>query len=329
MGARQSSPGKFGMRCFVTGGAGFIGSTLVDRLLSEGSEVVAYDNLSTGFPEFLEAAGASPAFRFVEGDILDEAALTQAMKGVDIVYHLSANADIREGMKSPRRDLDQNTIGTFNVLEAMRANGCSQIAFASSSAVYGDAAVVPTPENVAMPVPISLYGASKLAGEGLISSYCGAFGFKAWIFRFVSVLGRRYTHGHVFDFVKQLRQDPSQLRVLGDGLQRKSYMDVRDCVDGIRLAVEKAPDACNIFNLGNDNYINVNRSVELITGRMGISPQLNYTGGARGWVGDSPFIWLNPSRIKQLGWTPKTPIEEAVVETVDWLVGNNWALTRR
>lgn len=316
------------MKCLVTGGAGFIGSTLVDRLLHEGFEVVAYDNLSTGFPQFVESARASGRFRFVQGDLLDPPALTEAMKDCAIVYHLAANADIRKGTAQPRRDLDQNTIGTFNVLEAMRANGCSQIAFASSSAVYGNAVQIPTPEDVAMPVQISLYGASKLAGEGLVSAYCEAFGFKGWIFRFVSVLGERYSHGHVFDFVKQLRSDPTRLRVLGDGNQKKSYMHVYDCVDAIRLAVEKAESPCSIFNLGVENYVTVKQSIGWITGRMQLAPRLEFTGGERGWIGDAPFVWLDPGRILALGWQPKFTIEQSVVRTVDWLRDNDWAFAR-
>jgi UDP-glucose 4-epimerase len=210
------------MRCFVTGGAGFIGSHLVDRLLDLGHDVVAYDNLSTGQQAFLEPARASSRFELIQGDTLDSATLTEAMSGSEIVFHLAANADVRFGTQHPRRDLDQNTIATFNVLEAMRANGVRRIGFSSTGSIYGDATMIPTPENAPFPIQTSLYGASKLAGEALIQAYCEGFGFEGFIFRFVSILGERYSHGHVFDFYKSLRANPAELRVLGDGRQRKS-----------------------------------------------------------------------------------------------------------
>ena len=200
------------MRAFVTGGAGFIGSNLVDRLLAEGGDVTAYDDLSTGQIEFLEAARKSPRFHFVEGDVLDLPILTRALEGHDVVFHLAANADVRFGTEHPKRDLEQNTIATFNILEAMRANGVKRIAFSSTGSVYGEAEIFPTPENAPFPVQTSLYGASKLAGEGLIAAYAFGFGITGYIFRFVSILGERYTHGHVFDFYKKLLENPELFR---------------------------------------------------------------------------------------------------------------------
>ena len=243
------------MRALVTGGAGFIGSTLVDRLLADGHTVVAFDNLSTGQERFLETAIPRPTFTLVSADTLDLPALTDAMGGADMVFHLAANADVRFGTDHPRKDLDQNTIATFNVLEAMRETGVRRIAFASTGSIYGEAAVIPTPETAPFPVQTSLYGASKLAGEGLIQAYCEGFGFQAWIFRFVSILGERYTHGHVFDFYRKLADDPSRLHVLGNGRQRKSYLYVQDCIDAIFVALERATDKVNIFNLGTDEYL--------------------------------------------------------------------------
>ena len=243
------------MRALVTGGSGFIGSTLVDRLLADGHSVVAFDNFSTGQERFLEIAISRPTFTLARGDTLDLAALTAAMRGADIVFHLAANADVRFGTDHPRKDLDQNTIATFNVLEAMRETGVRRIAFASTGSIYGEAAVIPTPETAPFPVQTSLYGASKLAGEGLIQAYCEGFGFQAWIFRFVSILGERYTHGHVFDFYRKLADDPSRLHVLGNGRQRKSYLYVQDCIDAIFVALERATGKVNIFNLGTDEYL--------------------------------------------------------------------------
>lgn len=314
---------------FVTGGAGFIGSTLVDRLLGIGICVTAYDNFSTGFHEFLAEARKSDLFTLVEGDLLDTEALTAAMKGADFVFHLAANADVRFGTHHPRRDLEQNTIATFNVLEAMRANGVKKIAFSSTGSVYGEAAVFPTPEDAPFPVQTSLYGTSKVAGEGQIAAYCEGFGFQSWIFRFVSVLGERYTHGHVFDFYAKLTRDPSRLEVLGNGQQRKSYMYVQDCIDGILLAVEKAQDKVNIFNLGTDGYCQVNDSIGWICKSLNLTPRLDYTGGERGWIGDNPFIHLDIAKIGALGWEPKLSIEQGILRTLRWLQANEWVFRKR
>jgi UDP-glucose 4-epimerase len=317
------------MRAFVTGGAGFIGSTLVDRLLDDGHTVVAFDNFSTGHEGFLKRASARPGFTLVRADTLQSRALADAMAGADVVFHLAANADVRFGTNDPRRDLEQNTIATFNVLEAMRETGVRRIAFSSTGSIYGETDVIPTPESAPFPVQTSLYGASKLAGEGLIQAYCEGFGFEAWIFRFVSILGERYTHGHVFDFYTSLSADPRRLRVLGDGRQRKSYLYVRDCVDAILLAMARSSEKLNIFNLGTDEFCEVNQSVGWITERLGVSPVLEYTGGDRGWIGDNPFIFLDTSRIRKLGWTPRLSIREAVLKTVDYLRTNPSILEMR
>ena len=289
------------MKAFVTGGAGFIGSNLVDRLLLRGDDVVAYDNLSTGRREFLREALANPRFALVEGDVLDGDALSAAMRGCDFVFHLAANADVRFGVEHPEKDLLQNTITTFRVLEAMRESGVKRIAFSSTGSIYGEPVVFPTPEDAPFPVQTSLYGASKLACEGLISAYCNGFGFSGWIFRFVSILGERYTHGHVFDFYKRLRDDPQALHVLGNGKQRKSYLYVHDCIDAIFAAIERAETKPAILNLGTDEYCMVNDSIGWITGALGLTPRLTYSGGERGWIGDSPFIFLDCGRMQQLG----------------------------
>ncbi len=317
------------MHAFVTGAAGFIGSTLIDRLLEDGHTVAGFDNFSTGQERFLEGAGAKPGFSLVRGDALDAAALTAAMRGADVVFHLAANADVRFGTDHPARDLEQNTIATFNVLEGMRANGVRRIAFSSTGSIYGEAALIPTPEDAPFPVQTSLYGASKLAGEGLIQAYCEGFGFQAWIFRFVSILGERYTHGHVFDFYRSLAADPGRLRVLGNGRQRKSYLYVQDCIDAILLAMSRADARVNIFNLGTAEYCELNDSIKWINGHLGLTPALDYTGGERGWIGDNPFIFLDTTRIRALGWTPRLTIREAVIRTVDYLAGNEWVLARQ
>lgn len=317
------------MRFFVTGGAGFIGSNLVDRLLASGHSVVAYDNFSTGQELFLKEAATSPGFTLVRGDMLDTGGLTRAMAGCDFVFHLAANADVRFGLEHPRRDIEQNTLATFNALEAMRSNGIRRIAFSSTGSVYGEPEVFPTPESAPFPVQTSLYAASKLAGEGLIQAYCEGYGFQGYIFRFVSILGERYSHGHVYDFYKALRRNPEELRVLGDGRQRKSYLYVQDCLDAMLLAMEKAKDKVNIFNLGTDEYCRVDDSIGWITGHLGVSPRRSYTGGERGWVGDSPFIFLDCARIRSLGWAPRLSIREGIVNTLEYLSGNPWILEAR
>ncbi len=317
------------MRAFVTGAAGFIGSNLVDRLLAEGHDVTGFDNLSTGFRRFLEGARALPRFRLVEGDLLDLDAVTRAMAGADFVFHLAANADVRFGPDHPRRDLEQNTIVTWNVLEAMRAAGARRIAFSSTGSVYGEAETFPTPETAPFPVQTSLYGASKLAAEGLISAYATAFGFQAYIFRFVSILGERYTHGHVLDFYRQLRQHPGRLDVLGNGRQRKSYLYVQDCVSAMLLAAERCTGAVNIFNLGTDEYCAVKDSIGWIGGNMGLQPELRYAGGERGWVGDSPFIFLDCARVRALGWKPELTIQQGIIRTLEFLQANAWVLEAR
>jgi UDP-glucose 4-epimerase len=317
------------MRCFITGAGGFVGSALADRLLADGHDVVGYDNLSTGQRRFLDAATACDRFTLVEGDTLASDCLMAAMRGSEFVFHLAANADVRRGVEHPRKDLEQNTIATLNVLEAMRANGITRIAFSSTGSVYGEPDIHPTPEHAPFPIQTSLYGASKLAGEALIQAYCQGFGFEAYIFRFVSIVGERYSHGHVFDFYQSLRANPAELRVLGNGLQRKSYLYVQDCIDAMLTAVEHARDNLNVFNLGADDCCEVNDSIGWITGHLGIDPVRTYTGGERGWAGDSPFIFLDTSKIRSLGWKPKVSIREGIIRTLDYLRANPWLLDQR
>ena len=317
------------MKAFVSGGAGFIGSNLVDRLLDLGHEVTVYDNLSTGLLQFLEYARDFDCFRLVKGDLLDEDSLSEAITGHEFVFHLAANADVRFGTEHPRRDLEQNTIVTYNILEAMRNHGIRKIAFASTGSVYGEATVIPTPEGAPFPIQTSLYAASKLAGEGMIAAYCEGFGFQSWIFRFVSILGERYTHGHVFDFYRELKQNPSRLEVLGNGKQRKSYLYIQDCIDAILLALEKSNESVNVLNLGVDGYCEVNDSIGWICEELGVSPKLEYTGGDRGWIGDNPFIFLDTSKIRDLGWKPKLSIKDGVLKTIQYLKTNEWVFEER
>jgi UDP-glucose 4-epimerase len=320
-------------RAFVTGAAGFIGSNLVDRLLQSGVEVVGWDNYSTGQEVFLAGANKEPRFRFVRGDNLDQPALTEAMEGCDFVFHLAANADVRFGLEHPSKDLRQNTVATFNVLEAMRANGIKRIAFSSTGSVYGEAAVIPTPEDAPFPIQTSLYGASKVAGETQIQAYCEGFGFEGYIFRFVSILGERYTHGHVFDFYRQILHDPTRLAVLGDGTQRKSYLYVQDCLSAMLHVISAATAASAkhrsiVYNLGTNEYCTVKDSISWICGRLGVEPKLEFTGGSKGWIGDNPFIFLKTKRIRETGWEPALTIRESVIRTLEWLMENQWVLRK-
>jgi UDP-glucose 4-epimerase len=310
------------MKAFITGGAGFIGSTMADRLLSEGHGVTAYDDFSKGRREFLANALERPHFRLVQGDVLDAEKLGAALRGHDLVFHFAANADVRRGLEQPRRDLEQNTMATFTVLEAMRHAGVKRIAFSSTGSIYGEPRVFPTPEDCPFPVQTSLYGASKLAGEGLISAYCEGFGFSACVFRFVSILGERYNHGHVLDFYKQLRSDPRRLLIQGDGQQRKSYLYVHDCIDAMLHGLGAAPAGFQVFNLGTEEYITVNESVAVITRHLGLEPELSYTGGERGWTGDSPFIFLDTRKIRATGWKPTLTIRQAVERTVAYVAAH-------
>jgi UDP-glucose 4-epimerase len=311
----------------VTGGAGFIGSTLADALVADGVEVTLFDDFSTGHREFVAELTQTAGVRLIEGDILDMDALEDAVAGCDWVFHLQANADLRKGFEHPRRDVEQNTIATSNVLEAMRAQGVKRIMFASTGSVYGEPEVFPTPEDAPFPVQTSLYAASKLAGEGLIAAYTAGFGFTGVICRFVSVLGERYTHGHVFDFYRALKRDPRRLRVLGDGHQEKSYLHVRDCVDAVLTSVKHHDEesGTHIYNLGTNETLMVAESVKIITEHLGLSPTISYGGGRRGWVGDSPLIRLDTTRIHELGWTPRLTIAQSVLHTLQWFDANDYA----
>ena len=317
------------MKILVTGGAGFIGSHLVDRLLNTGQSVIAFDNFSTGQRRFLDNAQNNDQFELIEGDLLDQSMIGSAMQRVEFVWHLAANADVRFGTDRPRQDLEQNTIATANVLEAMRNNDVDKIVFSSTGSIYGETNVIPTPEDCPMPVQTSLYGASKLACEGMISAYCEGFNMRAWIFRFVSILGERYTHGHIFDFYKNLLDNPDCLYILGNGQQKKSYLYIHDCLDAMFTAIESATEAVNILNLGTDEYVEVNNSVDVITQHLKLNPKRLYAGGDRGWIGDNPFIFLDCQKMQHLGWSPAFSIRDGIRATLNWLQANHWVFEER
>jgi UDP-glucose 4-epimerase len=317
------------MRAFITGGAGFIGSNLADRLLELGYEVVVFDNFSTGQTQFVEHNLAHVNYELIEGDVLDKAVLTSSMRDCDIVFHFQANADVRGGEKNTLIDLEQNTIGTHHVLEAMKINEIKKIVFASSATVYGEPEIIPTPENIA-PVQTSLYGASKYSAEAMIQAYSEYFEMQCWIFRFVSFMGPRYTHGVIFDFMKKLKKNPSELFILGDGNQRKSYLHVADGIKAILLAIEKSNEKVNIFNLGNKDWINVTDLTDIVCSTIGLeNVKYIFSGGLRGWKGDTPTVHLDIEKISKLGWTPEFSIRDTIIETVKYLSQNEDLLYSR
>jgi UDP-glucose 4-epimerase len=316
------------MKAFVTGGAGFIGSHIVDRLLTEGNEVTVYDNFSTGKELFITHHQKNSHFQCIRGEVLDFEKLKEKMKDHDFVFHLQANADVRGGIKETRIDLEQNTIATWNILEAMKQNNIKKMAFSSSATVYGEPLVFPTAENNEL-IQTSLYGASKLAGEAMIQAYCEYYDMQCFIFRFVSWIGERYTHGVIFDFVKKLQKNHNELEILGDGNQKKSYLYVGDGVEGIFFAIKHFKEKKNIFNLGHEEFLPVTKVADIVCEEMCLkNVTYRYTGGARGWLGDSPFVHLDITKLKKMGWQPKTPIERGIRRTVQYLLKNPKALER-
>ena len=300
------------MRYFITGGAGFIGSHLADRLINKG-EVTVYDNLSSGRREFIGQHLNNPAFKFVQADLLNRGQLAAAMEGSDVIFHLSANPEIKAGQYDTEADLNQGTIATYNVLDTMRGLNINKIVFASSSVVYGETSGEPVSEDYGPLQPISLYGAAKLAGEGLITAFCHLFHMQAWLFRFANVVGSRATHGVIRDFIHKLKKNTGELEILGDGKQAKSYVHVGDCVDGMLYGLQHSDGQVNVFNLGNNDVVDVATIARLLLEQMGLpEAKSKYTGGSRGWPGDVPRICLETSRMEKLNWKPKHSSEEAI-----------------
>ena len=315
-------------KILITGCAGFIGSNLVDFFLKKNFEIIGIDNLSTGNKKFLKQALRNNKFKFFKVDLFKNS-ISKYFKNIDTVYHLAANADVRFGLKHTKKDINQNILVTYKILEAMRKNNVKKIMFSSTGSVYGETNQIPTKEDTFFPIQTSLYGASKLSAEGLISAYCEGFNFKSYIFRFVSILGNRYNHGHVFDFVKQLLQNDKKLYVLGDGNQKKSYLNIDDCVSAIYRSMKFFKDKINIINLGTNEYLKVKDSIRIINDTLRCNPKLIYKGGKRGWIGDNPFILLNIKKIKKTGWKPKYTIQESVKITTKYLLENRWVLKRK
>ena len=310
------------MRVLVTGGAGFIGSHLIDRLVGRGDSVVVLDNLSSGQLAFIQNHIDDGNVSMVNGDLRSLEDVMKAMSmDIDTVFHLAANPDIRLGTRVTNTDLEQGTVATYNVVEAMRRCDVKRIAFASSSVVYGEGAPMPTPENHGPCMPISLYGASKQAGEGLISSWVGTFGLQAWVFRFANIIGARGTHGVIFDFIHKLKADPSRLEVLGNGLQEKSYMEVGDCVDAILHVMQTAEEPLNLYNLGSHDTASVRRIAEIVVEVTGCTDaSIEYTGGDRGWAGDIPKARLGIEKMLATGFDVNMNSDDAIRHTATVLL---------
>lgn len=312
-------------RVFVTGGAGFVGSYLVDRLMAEDYQVVVFDNLSSGRMEFIEQHGGRDSFQFIEADLLDLDKVKQAIAGCDIVFHLAANPEARLGIENTELDLKQETIATYNVLEAMRVSAINKIVFTSSSVIYGETLVIPLPEDYGPVLPISLYGAGKLASEGLISAFCHTFDMQAWIFRLANIVGNRVTHGVIFDFINKLRQNPHQLEILGDGTQCKPYLHIDDCIDGILFSLNHSRDKVNVFNMGCPTATDVTSIAKILIKEMGLNDvNLRYTGGNRGWLGDVPQVKFDTSKMERLGWKAKYTSDEAIQEAIRDILGKDY-----
>jgi UDP-glucose 4-epimerase len=310
------------MRCFVTGGAGFIGSHLVDRLLSDGNIVTVLDNLSAGKIEFIQPHLPQSNFKFIQADLLDINTVKSVIPGHDIVFHLAANPEARWGIKNTDLDLKQETIVTYNVLESMRINGIHKIVFSSSGTIYGETPPIPIPEDYGPSFPISLYGAGKLASEGLITAFCGTFNFQAWIYRFANIVGPRATHGVIYDFINNLKHNSSELEILGDGNQCKPYLHVFDCIDGILFSLEKTHDKINVLNLGCDSTTKVKTIAQILVEEMGLKTvEFKYSGGYRGWPGDVPLFMCDVKKAADLGWKAKNSSDEAVRKAIRGILG--------
>ena len=300
------------MLCVVTGGAGFIGSHLVDALVARGDRVVIIDSLVNGDRRNIGGHIDAGRVTLVRADLLMDG-WQDSLTGMKRVYHLAADPDVRQGSLTPDSQIHNNIVATYRVLEAMRAHGVEEIVFTSTSTVYGDATVIPTPESYNPLEPVSVYGASKLASESLSSAYCHGFGMKGWVYRFANIIGERSNHGVITDFIKKLEQNPGELEILGDGRQTKSYLEVKACVRAMLFAAEKSDGVLNIFNIGSEDWVDVTTIADIIVREMGLSHvKYRFTGGERGWVGDVPRMQLGVTKLKALGWKPDTGSLESV-----------------
>lgn len=309
------------MKYLVTGGAGFIGSHIVDKLLSQGHKVRVYDNFSTGKKIFIEHNLNNKNFELIIADLSETKKLNKAMQDIDFVFHLAAHANVRSGIKNHFIDHEQNLEMTQKVLEAMNKNNISKIAFSSTSSVYGDANTHPTPEEYPFE-PTSLYGATKAACESYIQAYSAYYNWQVFIFRFVSFVGERYTHGIIFDILKKIKNNPDILELLSDGSPRKSSVYVEDGVNAIFKVINSSSEKINIFNIGHDDVLTVDEIVNTILKVANIHIEREYLGGDKGWLGDNNFVYLDNRKLKQFGWKPRYSFKQGIKKTVIYLLAN-------
>ncbi|MCX6776220.1 MAG: SDR family NAD(P)-dependent oxidoreductase [Candidatus Micrarchaeota archaeon] len=302
----------------ITGGAGFIGSNLTNFFISKGSDVTVFDNLSSGRMENLNASIGRKNFKFIKGDIRDSETVDSAMKGVEEVYHLAADPSVKDSATNPGVSFSINVSGTFSVLEAARKNDVKKVVFTSTSTVYGEAEVLPTPENYPL-IPISNYAASKVADEAYISSYASTYGIKGVVLRLANIFGSPSTHGVMFDFYKKLKTNPKKLEILGNGKQCKSYLYISDCVDALFLASRKQKNIFDFFNVGSGQMENVNYIANTMCSFLKVKPKFEYTGGTRGWKGDVVKMLLDTKKIEKLGWRKKVSLKDGIRKYVEWL----------
>lgn len=318
------------MKIVITGGAGFIGSNLVKKLIYEGHEITVIDNFSTGSIRNLHDL---KNVKIVNADLKDVDLYKLDLVGADILYHLAANADVRDGFLHPQKDIEENILVTSILMEEIVKAKISNIIFSSTAACLGEPSTFPTPENIDFPKQTSLYGMSKAACEGILSAYAEKYNLNVAVFRFVSVVGPNYSHGHIYDFVKKLKQNSRKLQILGDGNQRKSYLHIDDVISGLLLVSEDLltwrKGTYQVYHIGNNNYCTVNQSATWISEAMGLSPVFKYTGGLRGWVGDSPFVFLSTKKLEKMGWLPAINLERAIKLTTKWLLSNDWIFDER
>lgn len=311
------------MNCLITGGAGFIGSHLTDYLLKEGHKVKVYDNLSGGKLAFLKHHKNDKKFKFVKADLGDLKALKKESKGIDMVFHLAANPDISKGIQDPSLDFEQTICNTFNLLLAMKENEIKKIFYTSGSGIYGDVGTTYTKEDFGPLVPVSIYGASKLAAEALIFAFSNFYNIRVWVLRPANIIGPRFTHGVVYDFIKRLEKNPKKLEILGDGKQSKSYLYILDVIKAIDLVTKKTKQRVNIFNIASNSYITVNSIADIVTEEMDVAPKRSWTGGKIGWKGDVAKVRIDNGKITKLGWKPKYNSKDAVRKTVRVTLGKD------
>lgn len=311
------------MRYFVVGGAGFIGSHLVHKLLPQAAKVTVYDNFSSGRQWHLADVAENPALQVITANVRDLDTLTSAMAGHDLVFHFASNPDIARAVTEPDIDFWEGTYLTQNVVEAMRRAGVKHLLYASGSGVYGETGLVETAENHAPLMPISTYGASKLGCEALLCSYCHMFGIVGRAFRFANVVGPHQTHGVGYDFIRRLREEPRRLHILGDGLQSKSYIHVDDVLSAMLLVHRLGGEGFDVFNVATTDYLTVRDIADLVVSRLGLKDvQYEFAGGDRGWKGDVPIVRFNTQKLRGLGWTNQKTSREAVDDAVQSMIAD-------